>query len=89
MTQKSLNQNKLPIYDALQNYRVEQTTSFHVPGHKQGQGNLEMAKLLGESCLKLDLACMEDLDFLSRPEGVIKEAETLAAKLYGAENAYF
>lgn len=89
MTQKSLNQNKLPIYDALQNYRVEQTTSFHVPGHKQGQGNLEMAKLLGNSCLKLDLACMEDLDFLSRPEGVIKEAETLAAKLYGAENAYF
>jgi arginine decarboxylase len=89
MLKKMLNQDKLPLYTALQNYTEEGTIPFHVPGHKQGKGNQEMEKLLGSKCLKLDLTCMEDLDNICHPVSVIKEAEALAAQLYGADHAYF
>ena len=68
---------------------MDGTTSFHVPGHKQGKGNPELEKLLGADCLKIDLTCMEDLDNICNPVSVIKEAQDLAAQLYGADNAYF
>ncbi|MDD4145609.1 MAG: aminotransferase class I/II-fold pyridoxal phosphate-dependent enzyme [Clostridia bacterium] len=89
MFKKTFEQKQLPIYAALKKYTEDGTTSFHVPGHKQGRGNQEMKKLLGSACLKLDLTCMEDLDNICNPVSVIKEAETLAAQLYGAEHAYF
>ncbi|MCR4440881.1 MAG: aminotransferase class I/II-fold pyridoxal phosphate-dependent enzyme [Peptococcaceae bacterium] len=82
-------QNKTPIVAALLKYSKEKTIPFHVPGHKQGKGNRDLKKLLGPACLKIDLTCMEDLDNICTPVSVIKEAEALAAELYGAENAFF
>ncbi|MGI6145171.1 MAG: aminotransferase class I/II-fold pyridoxal phosphate-dependent enzyme [Clostridia bacterium] len=89
MLNQTFNQSRLPIYNALKNYSLDGTTSFHVPGHKQGKGNPELEKLLGADCLKIDLTCMEDLDNICNPVSVIKEAQDLAAQLYGADNAYF
>jgi arginine decarboxylase len=73
----------------LRNYVKEGTIPFHVPGHKQGKGTKELAKLLGPACLKIDMTCMEDLDNICNPVGVIKKAEQLAAQLFHAENAFF
>lgn len=84
-----LNQEKTPLYDALQNYINDQTIPFHVPGHKQGRGNSELGRIFGENTVKMDLSCMEDLDNICNPKGVIKEAENLAAALYKADNAFF
>jgi arginine/lysine/ornithine decarboxylase len=89
MLNQTFNQSQLPLYNALRNYSLDGTTSFHVPGHKQGKGNHELAMLLGAECLKIDLTCMEDLDNICNPVSVIKEAQNLAAQLYGADNAYF
>jgi len=89
MLNRVLDQSKLPLYTALKNYSLDGTTSFHVPGHKQGKGSQEMAKLLGLDCLKIDLTCMEDLDNICNPVSVIKEAQDLGAQLYGADNAFF
>lgn len=89
MLNRALDQSHLPLYTALKKYSLDGTTSFHVPGHKQGQGNQELARLLGGNCLKIDLTCMEDLDNICNPISVIKEAQDLAAQLYGADNAYF
>lgn len=82
-------QNKTPLFDALMNYVNEKTIPFHVPGHKQGRGNPNLASILGQTTLAMDLTCMEDLDNICNPKSVIREAEGLAAAAYGADNAFF
>lgn len=86
---KTLDQNKTPLFTALQKYAEDMTIPFHVPGHKQGRGNRELEALLGSTCLSIDLTCLEDTDNICNPVGVIKEAQELAAQVYGAQQAYF
>ncbi len=89
MSKCIFNQKQTPLYTALKNYIDEGTISFHVPGHKQGRGNPEMVETLGKTFFQMDVTCMEDLDNICNPVSVIKEAQSLAAQLYGADNAYF
>ena len=64
-------------------------TPFHTPGHKGGRGADEDLKdLLGENALLSDVSLMEELDDIHHPEGAIKDAETLAATLYGADRCF-
>ncbi len=86
---KTLDQNKTPLVRALLKYAEDMTIPFHVPGHKQGRGNKELENLLGSTCLNIDLTCLEDTDNICNPVGVIKEAQDLAAQIYGAQEAYF
>lgn len=86
---KNPTQNQTPLLSALLQYAKDNTIPFHVPGHKQGRGNKELTDLLGNTCMQIDLTCLEDLDNICNPVSVIKEAEDLAAKLYGADHAYF
>ena len=48
-----LNQNKAPIYEALQKFRQMRVVPFDVPGHKRGRGNPELTEFLGERCICL------------------------------------
>lgn len=82
-------QDKMPLMDALKQYKNNRIVPFDVPGHKQGKGNLPLQKFLGEACLSVDVNSMKPLDNLSHPTSVIKEAETLAADAFGAEHAFF
>lgn len=84
-----LKQSETPLLSALLRYTEEQTIPFHVPGHKQGRGNQALEELLGPLCMSIDLTCMEDLDNICNPTSSIKQAQELAAQLYGAEYAYF
>lgn len=84
-----LNQEKMPIYEALQRYKAMRIVPFDVPGHKQGRGNAELTAFLGESCLSIDVNSMKPLDNLCHPVSVIKEAEALAADAFGAKHAFF
>lgn len=82
-------QLKAPIYEALQQYKKNRIVSFDVPGHKQGRGNKRLVEFLGQKCLDVDVNSMKDLDNLCHPTSVIKEAEDLAAKAFGAAHAFF
>ncbi|MDD2497717.1 MAG: aminotransferase class I/II-fold pyridoxal phosphate-dependent enzyme [Desulfitobacteriaceae bacterium] len=82
-------QMKAPIFDALKKYISENTIPFHVPGHKQGRGLPEFVDFVGENVLKMDLTCLPDTDNICNAVGAIKEAENLAAELYGADKAFF
>lgn len=74
----------------MKNYVDEGTIPFHTPGHKQGKGmHGRLENLLGRDTLALDLALMPDLDDLHEPHGCIKDAQDLAAELYGADNSFF
>ena len=83
-----LEQNRAPIYEALQNFKKMRVVPFDVPGHKRGRGNPELVELLGERCVGIDVNSMKPLDNLCHPVSVIREAEELAADAFGAAHAF-
>ncbi|MBS5343182.1 MAG: aminotransferase class I/II-fold pyridoxal phosphate-dependent enzyme [Clostridium sp.] len=82
-------QSRAPIFEALERYKSMRIVPFDVPGHKRGKGNPELTKFLGEKCLTVDVNSMKPLDNLCHPVSVIKEAEELAARAFGAQHAFF
>lgn len=83
-----MNQDRAPIYEALEEFRRNRIVPFDVPGHKRGQGNPELVKLFGKQCIELDVNSMKPLDNLCHPVSVIKEAEELAAEAFHAAHAF-
>lgn len=83
-----LDQDRAPVYEALQEFRRNRVVPFDVPGHKRGRGNPELVSLLGKQCVELDVNSMKPLDNLCHPVSVIKEAEILAADAFGAAHAF-
>lgn len=85
-----LDQHQTPLLDAMRHYVADGTIPFHTPGHKQGKGMHPVLRdILGRDTLALDLALMDELDDLHEPHGCIKEAQDLAADLYGASDSFF
>ena len=85
---KDQNQNRAPIYEALQTFRQMRVVPFDVPGHKRGRGNPELTEFLGKQCVSIDVNSMKPLDNLCHPISVIREAEELAAEAFGAAHAF-
>lgn len=85
---KALSQECAPIYEALERFKKMRVVPFDVPGHKRGRGNPELAQLLGESCVQMDVNSMKPLDNLCHPISVIRDAEQLAAEAFGAAHAF-
>ena len=83
-----LDQTSAPIYEALERFRSMRVVPFDVPGHKRGRGNPELARLLGETCVSMDVNSMKPLDNLCHPVSVIRDAEDLAADAFGAAHAF-
>lgn len=85
-----IDQTKRPLFDALVAYGKSGVTPFDVPGHKMGKGiHPDFLREFGTEMFKMDVNSMKELDNLSNPEGVIKEAEILAADLFHSDHAFF
>ena len=63
-TRFRLNQNRAPIYEALERFRQMRVVPFDVPGHKRGRGNPELTAFLGQQCVGVDVNSMKPLDNL-------------------------
>ncbi|MHB8063315.1 MAG: aminotransferase class I/II-fold pyridoxal phosphate-dependent enzyme [Ruminiclostridium sp.] len=57
-----------------------------MPGHKLSRG---IPHELAQDVLQLDVTEIEGTDNLHYPEGIIKQAEELAAKAFGADKTFF
>ena len=88
MDRTDLDQNRAPIYEALERFREMRVVPFDVPGHKHGKGNPELTAFLGEKCVGVDVNSMKPLDNLCHPVSVIHDAELLAADAFGAKHAF-
>lgn len=80
----------IPVLKSIKEYRDTQSIAFHMPGHKRGK----IFKKLGLEHLMKDLIEMDTtevpgVDNLHSPEGAIKEAQELAAKVFGADYTFF
>jgi len=84
-----LDQSRTPLFSAIKMITDKKITPFDVPGHKRGKGLEELREHLGKEVFEMDINAMVELDNIFNPSGVIKEAEELAADLYGAENSFF
>ncbi|SIR60806.1 Arginine/lysine/ornithine decarboxylase [Paenibacillus macquariensis] len=88
--QGDMNKARVPLYEALLDYREQNRISFHVPGHKNGQAYVSQggAGILSEM-MEIDVTEISGTDDLHHPEGVILEAQQLAANCFGAEESFF
>lgn len=81
---------KTPILSAVQKLVQKTHTAFYAPGHKQGQGiNDNIRDLLGTRVFQADLPELPELDNLFAPDGVIEEAQQLAATTFGTAKTWF
>lgn len=86
---RGLDHNKAPLFEAMKAYHKKNVVPFDVPGHKHGKGIPELVEYFGSTMLELDVNSMKDLDNLSNPIGVIRDAEELAADAYYADHGFF
>lgn len=89
-------QSATPFYSALQSYVNRKPDSWHTPGHSGGDSLRHSAwgsdfyHFVGQSMWQADLSVsVQSLDSLLHPEGVIEEAQNLAAQAFGARRTYF
>jgi arginine decarboxylase len=83
-------QLRTPLFDAMVALAESRKVSFHTPGHKSGKGiSTRFRKFVGPKIFSIDLTTLDEVDSLHKPRGVIKEAQELAAKAYGADRSYF
>lgn len=80
-----------PILDALENYKKNPSTGFHIPGHNRGLGVLDKFKnLIGEDALLLDTTDEFDgLGTLHPSTGAISDAMKLASIAYNSKKTFF
>ncbi|MDL4841314.1 aminotransferase class I/II-fold pyridoxal phosphate-dependent enzyme [Aquibacillus rhizosphaerae] len=83
-------QNETPLFTGLLNHVRKNPTQFHIPGHKKGVGiDPDFREFIGDNALSIDLINIQPLDDLHHPQGMIKEAQDLAAKAFGADFTFF
>lgn len=83
-------QARTPLFTGLLEHAKRNPLQFHIPGHKRGAGmNPEFRDFLGKNALSIDLINIAPLDDLHNPQGIIKEAQELAAEAFGADHTFF
>lgn len=89
MTDK-IDQERAPIYETLANYTRTGIYGFHTPGHKGGRfAAAELTEMVGRSGLALDLPGMTATDNTFHPTGCVRDAQQLAAELFGAAATFY
>ncbi|MBD5452988.1 MAG: aminotransferase class V-fold PLP-dependent enzyme [Lachnospiraceae bacterium] len=75
------------LYDKLDAYGQSDFYPYHMPGHKRNN-SIGIPYALAEA-FKIDITEIDGFDNLHHPEGILKQAQERAAKLYGAEETFF
>jgi arginine decarboxylase len=79
-----------PLISALRRWADRDCAPFYTPGHKQGHGmGDDFIELWQQFGLRLDLPELPGLDNLANPQGVIEEAQNLAAQVFKATHSRF
>ncbi|MDM5237091.1 aminotransferase class I/II-fold pyridoxal phosphate-dependent enzyme [Bacillus cereus] len=84
-----MNQNRMPLYEALIEFKERGPLSFHVPGHKNGVNFPQEAAREFKDILSIDVTELTGLDDLHSPFECIDEAQKLLADVYGAKKSWF
>ena len=72
------------LYRALSEYAESDFYPYHMPGHKRNPAGGEMADYH-----KIDITEIDGFDNLYQAEGILKEAQFRANRIYGADETFF
>ncbi|WP_235857690.1 aminotransferase class I/II-fold pyridoxal phosphate-dependent enzyme [Paenibacillus albiflavus] len=83
--------DRAPLFAKLTEHHRSKALSFHVPGHKFGRGLKQEEEVYTyyHHIMSIDGTEIAGFDDLHHPEGVIQEAQELAAECFGAEQTWF
>jgi arginine decarboxylase len=86
-----VDQSRAPLFETLATYaRSSGIYPFHTPGHKGGRfADDDLAVLVGREGLALDLPAMTATDNTLHPSGCVRDAQRLAAELFGARETFY
>ncbi len=83
-----MDHHKTPVFTALGEAAASGVVHFDVPGHKKRM-QYGTQDPFWDQMLRYDFNSTKELDLLSSPTGVIREAEALMADAYGADEGFF
>lgn len=85
-----MEQREMPLVKALMDYIEQSRVRMHMPGHKGRADEFEaLEALIGEKVFQADFTELPGLDDLHNPQGVILQAQELAAQAFGAAASFF
>ncbi|MGW7262193.1 aminotransferase class I/II-fold pyridoxal phosphate-dependent enzyme [Streptomyces sp. NPDC054842] len=85
-----MDHSRVPVLEALQEFRRRGDVVYGPPGHKQGLGvDPRVVDIMGEGVFASDVLSLNGLDDRRQSQGVISQAEELMADAVGAEQAFF
>lgn len=85
----TLSEEKIPLLQGLKDYSNRNIACFDVPGHVKNKGVEVLNDFLGDSVMNMDINSSPYMDNVSKPNGIIKEAQDLLAQAYECDKAFF
>ena len=88
--EKKMDQSRTPLLEMLERFRIKNRGYFNIPAHHLEDGISGRAReVIGEKVFGIDVTETDGTDDLHCPEDGIREAQQLAAELYGADRSWF
>ncbi|MFD7994134.1 aminotransferase class I/II-fold pyridoxal phosphate-dependent enzyme [Streptomyces mexicanus] len=85
-----MDHSRVPVLEALQEFRRRGDVAYGPPGHKQGRGtDPRVAEILGTDVFRSDVLSLNGLDDRRQSQGVLSQAQELMADAVGADQAFF
>ncbi|MEG8275166.1 aminotransferase class I/II-fold pyridoxal phosphate-dependent enzyme [Streptomyces sp. AHA2] len=85
-----MDHSRVPVLEALQEFRRRGDIAYGPPGHKQGRGvDPRVAEIVGMDVFRSDVLSLNGLDDRRQSQDVIGQAQELMADAVGAEHAFF
>ncbi|OUD04406.1 aminotransferase class I/II-fold pyridoxal phosphate-dependent enzyme [Streptomyces swartbergensis] len=85
-----MDHSRVPVLEALEDFRRRGDIAYGPPGHKQGRGvDPRVAEIVGLDVFRSDVLSLNGLDDRRQSQGVLSRAQELMADAVGAEHAFF
>ncbi|GAA2447582.1 aminotransferase class I/II-fold pyridoxal phosphate-dependent enzyme [Streptomyces macrosporus] len=85
-----MDHSRVPVLEALEEFRRRGDVAYGPPGHKQGRGvDPRVLEILGKDLFRDDVLSLNGLDDRRQSQGVVSQAEELMADAVGADKAFF
>ncbi|MEV6806110.1 aminotransferase class I/II-fold pyridoxal phosphate-dependent enzyme [Streptomyces sp. NPDC051132] len=85
-----MDHSRVPVLEALQEFRRRGDVAYGPPGHKQGRGaDPRVAEIVGLDVFRSDVLSLNGLDDRRQSQGMLQQAQELMADAVGAEQAFF
>src|SRR5215218_11071104 len=85
-----MDHSRVPVLEALQEFRRRGDHVYGPPGHRQGRGaDPRVVEVVGEGVFASDVLSLNGLDDRRQSQGILQQAQELMADAVGAEKAFF